>query len=250
MGESFGLLRLVNLLLGSILTRLYEAVGLSPADAAEHVARINGVFVLELIVAALLILFFVAVRASLSVENPGGLQHVAEMLHETIGGLADQVIGHGYQRFQAFVTCVGVFILLNNLIGLLLGLIPGLVTPTSEPEIPLAIAVLTFVYYNFHGVRVNRAGYIKQFLGPLPWLAPLMILIEIISHLARILSLTVRLYANMYASDLLVLVSFSLIPVLIPVGLLVLHAFVSLVQAFVFMLLAMIYLSMAVAHEH
>jgi len=97
---------------------------------------------------------------------------------------------------------------------------------------------------------VNGPRYIKQFLGPLPWLAPLMVLIEIVSHLARMLSLTVRLYANMFASDLLVLVWFSIIPFAVPAVFLGLHFAVSVIQAFVFMLLAMIYLSMAVAHEH
>ncbi len=95
-----------------------------------------------------------------------------------------------------------------------------------------------------------RMGYLKQFLGPIWWLAPLIFIIEIISHLARILSLTVRLYANMLASDLLTLVAFSMIPFLLPAVPLGLHAFISLIQAFVFMLLTMIYLSLAVAHEH
>ena len=197
-----------------------------------------------------LVAYFILVRLTLSVEHPNPAQHIAEIVHETVGDLAEQVIGHGYQRFQAFVTCVGLFILLNNLVGMLLGLVPGVVTPTSEPVVPLGIAVLTFLYYNYNGVRANGPRYIKQFLGPLPWLAPLMVLIEIVSHLARMLSLTVRLYANMFASDLLVLVWFSIIPIAVPAVFLGLHFAVSVIQAFVFMLLAMIYLSMAVAHEH
>ena len=81
------------------------------------------------------------------------------------------------------------------------------------PEVPLGIAVLTFLYYNFHGIRVQGPiGYLKHFAGPLWWLAPLLFPIEIVSHLARMMSLTIRLYANMFASDLLTLVWFSLIP--------------------------------------
>ncbi len=111
--------------------------------------------------------------------------------------------------------------------------------------VPLGIAVLTFLYYNFHGVRVQGlVGYLKQFAGPMWWLAPLLFPIEIISHLARVMSLTIRLYANMLASDLLTLVFFSMIPLLaFLLSFLGLHFVVSLIQAYVFMLLSMIYLS-------
>jgi F-type H+-transporting ATPase subunit a len=199
------------------------------------------------LVAAGMIAFFILVRMTLSVEKPNPAQQIAEMVHEGVGDLADQIIGHGYERFQAFVTCVLLFILFNNL----LGLIPGIQTPTALPEVPLGIAALTFLYYNFNGVRANGfIGYAKQFMGPLWWLAPLMFPIEVVSHLARMMSLTIRLYANMFASDLLTLVWFSLIPLAVPSVFLGLHFVVSVIQAFVFMLLTMIYLSMAVAHEH
>jgi F-type H+-transporting ATPase subunit a len=135
---------------------------------------------------------------------------------------------------------------LNNL----LGLIPGVAAPTTSPAVPLGLAVLTFLLYNFMGFKRNGIGYIKQFCGPIPLMAPLMFPIECVSHLARVMSLTIRLYANMFAGDLVTLVFFSLIPVAIPCVFLGLHLFVSVVQAFVFMLLAMIYLSLAVSHEH
>jgi len=109
---------------------------------------------------------------------------------------------------------------------------------------------VTFIYYHFHGIRSNGFGYIKQFLGPVWWISPLLLPIEIISHFARVLSLTVRLYANMFAGDLLTLVFFSLVPVGIPLIFLFLHVGVAAIQAYVFMLLAMIYLSLAVAHDH
>jgi F-type H+-transporting ATPase subunit a len=168
------------------------------------------------------------------------------MIHEFTGGQSEQVIGHGYERFQAFVTCVGLFIVINNLIGL----IPGVVTPTSQPVVPLGIAVLTFLYYNLHGVRVQGPiGYLKHFAGPVWWLSPLLFPVEVISHLARVMSLTIRLYANMLASDLLALIAFSMFPLIFPTVLLGLHFFVALIQAYVFMLLTIIYLSMAVAHD-
>jgi F-type H+-transporting ATPase subunit a len=169
------------------------------------------------------------------------------MIHEFTGSQADQIIGHGYERFQAFVTCILLFVVINNL----LGLVPGLETPTGQVWVPLGIALLTFFYYNFYGVSEKGIiGYFKELAGPLWWIAPLLFPIEIISHLARVMSLTVRLYANMLASDLVTLVFFSLVPVVVPSIFLGLHFAVSLLQAYIFMVLTMIYLSMAVSHEH
>ena len=143
-------------------------------------------------------------------------------------------------------TMLGLFILLSNLAGL----VPGLESPTANVTVPLGLALITFVYYHYHGLRANKLGYIKQFLGPVWWLYPLMLPIEIISHFARVLSLTVRLYANMFAGDLLTLAFFSLVPLGIPLLFLGLHLGVAVVQAYVFVLLAMIYLSLAVSHDH
>ena len=131
-----------------------------------------------------------------------------------------------------------------------MGLVPGLESPTADVVVPLGLALVTFIYYQYHGVRANRFGYIKQFLGPIWWLAPFMLPIEIISHLARVMSLTIRLYANMFAGDLLTLAFFSIVPVGIPLVFLFLHLGVAFIQAYVFMLLAAIYLSLAVAHDH
>jgi F-type H+-transporting ATPase subunit a len=202
---------------------------------------------MELLVVVGLIAFFAIVRLTLSVEKPNAAQQIAELINGFTGEQAEQVMGHGYERFQAFVTCVLLFVLLNNL----LGLIPGVVTPTSQAVVPLGIATLTFLYYNFHGIRVQGPiGYLKHFAGPVWWLAPLLFPVEIISHLARVMSLTIRLYANMLASDLLTLICFSLFPLVAPSAFLGLHLAVSLIQAYVFMLLSIIYLSMAVAHDH
>jgi F-type H+-transporting ATPase subunit a len=243
MPEPLVLTRLLNQLFGGFVAQILHAVGVQ----AKPESAINDAFALELLVAGVLIAFFVVVRLTLSVEKPNPAQQLAEMIHGFVGGQAEQVIGHGYQRFQAWVTCIGLFVLLNNL----LGLIPGVTAPTSTVPVPLGLAAPTFLYYNFYGVREQGViGYLKHFAGPVWWLAPLLFIIEVISHLARVLSLTVRLYANMFAGDLLTLVFFSLIPVGIPVIFLGLHFAISFIQAFVFMLLTMIYLSLAVAHEH
>ena len=242
MPDSLALTRLLNDLFGGLVASVLHAVGISATPATA----INNAFALELLVVLGLIAFFLVVRLTLSVEKPNPAQQIAEMIHEFTGGQAEQVIGHGYQQFQAFATCIFLFVVCNNL----LGLIPGIPTPTAEPVVPLGIATLTFLYYNFYGVRVHGpVGYLKELAGPVAWLTPLMFPVEIISHLARVMSLTIRLYANMLASDLLALICFSMIPLLAPTAFLGLHLFVSLIQAYVFMLLSMIYLSMAVAHE-
>jgi F-type H+-transporting ATPase subunit a len=223
---------------------LLQAVGVHPANPA---APINDTFALELLIVLGFIAFFILVRLSLSVEKPGVPQQFAEVIHQFIGGQAESIIGHGYQRFQAFVTCVFLFVLTCNLAGL----IPGISAPTMSPVVPLGVAVATFIYYNFHGLRAQGPiGYLKHFAGPIWWISWLLFPIEIISHLARMMSLTIRLWANMFAGDLVTLVFFSLIPIGIPVIFLGLHLGVSVIQAFVFMLLSMIYLGQAVAHEH
>jgi F-type H+-transporting ATPase subunit a len=244
MHENLAITNLLNHLFGPSIVAVMNILGL---HAAHPDAPIDNAFALELTVAAGLVLCFLIVRFTLSVEKPNPAQQVAEIIHEFTGSTADQIIGHGYERFQAFVTCVFLFIVINNL----LGLIPGLHTPTAEPVVPLGIALCTFGYYNFYGLKEQGfVGYMKHFAGPIWWIAWLLFPIEVISHLARVMSLTIRLYANMFASDLVTLVFFSLVPVGIPVIFLGLHAFVSLIQAYVFMLLAMIYLSIAVTHEH
>ena len=241
--ETLALTKVVNAVLGGPASVLLNAIGVHPAHPE---APINDAFALELLVAVLLVAFFVAVRATLSVDKPKPLQQVAEMIHEFTGTQAEQIIGHHYEQFQAFVTVIFLFVLACNLEGLF----PGVKSPTESPAIPLGIAVPTFIYYNFYGFKYQGViGYLKHFAGPMWLLAPLLFPIEIISHFARIMSLTIRLYANMFAGSLVTLVFFSLIPIGIPVAFLGLHLAVSVIQAFVFMLLAMIYLSQAATDE-
>ena len=238
-----------------LFTRLLNHAFAGPVDAllrAVHVTPaypqtpITNSFAMELLVFFALLIYFVLIRASLSVEKPGGIQHLAEITREFVSDQGEQIIGHGYERFTAYLTVLFMFILLANLMGL----VPGLESPTADVVVPLGFALVTFVYYHFHGVRANGPAYIKQFLGPVWWLYWLLFPIEIISHCARVLSLTVRLYANMFAGDLLTMAFFSLIPVGIPLVFMGLHLGVAVIQAYVFMLLAAIYLSLAVAHDH
>jgi F-type H+-transporting ATPase subunit a len=236
-------------------TRLLNAHFAAPVDrllAAVHIhpdypkAPITNFIAMELIVFAVLLIWFIAIRMSLEVERPKTIQHFAEVTNEFVSSQSESIIGPGYERFISYLTVLALFILLGNLMGL----VPGLESPTGYLSVPLGFALVTFVYYHYHGVRANGFGYIKQFIGPVWWLAWLMLPIEIISHFARILSLTVRLTVNMFAGDLVTLVFFSLIPIGFPLLFLGLHVFVSLVQAYIFMVLTIVYLSMAVSHDH
>lgn len=244
------LTRLLNHWLAGPVDALLRALHIHPASTTHP---IGATLVLECVVLALLVLFFIVVRASLSVEKPGSAQHLAEIVHEFVSGQAEQVMGHGYEPFLPILTCLIVYILICNCFGLL----PGIETPTSNPVVPLGLALFTFAYYNLHGLRAHGLlRYLKHFLGPVDqmpiWMgipmAFLMFPIEIVSHLARMLSLTVRLFANMLASDLITVIFFSMIPLALPIIGLGLHAFVALIQAYIFMLLTTIYLAEATSH--
>ena len=244
MPEQLLFTRILNDLFAGPVASLLTLAHVPPADPA---APITNTFAMEVLVALVLLVFFIATRVSLKVEKPGTVQHLAEMMHEFVSSQSESIIGHHYERYVPLLTMVGAFILLANL----LGLVPGFESPTASPVVPLGIALLVFVYYNFHGVREQGPiGYIKHFMGPVWWIAWLIFPIEIISHLARILSLTVRLYANMFAGDLVTLAFFSLVPIGVPIVFLGLHLGVAIIQAYVFMVLGMIYISGAVAHEH
>jgi F-type H+-transporting ATPase subunit a len=245
LGLIFALTRLLNQYFAAPLAPFLIRLGV-PITHPNAPLRDNTL-TLELLVMLFLLLFFLAARLSLSVEKPGTVQHLAEIINEFVSNQGETIIGHGYEPHVAFATTVLLFIVLCNCVGLL----PGIETPTANPVVPLGVALLTFIYYNWNGVRAQGPiGYIKHFAGPIWWVAPLLFPIEIISHLARIMSLTIRLYANMFASDLLTLVFFSMVPLGLPVVFLGLHFGVALIQAYVFMLLTLIYLSQAVAVEH
>jgi F-type H+-transporting ATPase subunit a len=238
------LTRLLNHLFGAPLGALLQTLGI---HLARPNAPINDGLTLELVIAVLMVGFFILTRLTLNVEKPGTAQNLAEVVHEFVCDQAESTIGEGYERFVAYATIILTFVLSCNLMGLL----PGIETPTSNPVVPLGIAIPTFLYYNWQGLRVHGpVGYAKTFLGPMWWIAWLVGPIEVISNLARVMSLTIRLYANMFASDLLTLVFFSMIPFGVPIVFLGLHLGVALIQAYVFMLLTLIYLSQAVAHDH
>ena len=243
MPEQLWITALLNKYFGGVANTILNAVHLPSAHPQTPIANYVA---MQLLVFVLLLLLFVLLRVRLSVDNPGGLQHTFEGIDSFVGSTAQEIIGHGYERYTGYLTMLGLFILCCNL----LGLVPGFESPTAIPSVPLACAVVTWFYYHLHGVRQNGFGYIKHFLGPIWWLGPLMFVIEVASHLARVLSLTVRLFANMFAGDMVTLVFFSLVPIGIPVIFMLLHVGVSFIQAYIFVLLPAVYIGEAVAHEH
>lgn len=202
--------------------------------------------VCEIIVVLFMVVFFGVAKTRLSVDRPGKVQHILELTYEFIRASAEEIAGHDGLKYLPFFGTIFIFILLLNCIGL----IPGFDAPTMYPMVPLGFAVMTFLFYHFTGIREHGASYIKQFLGPFLLMAPVMFAIELISHLARPLSLTVRLFANMFAGEQVFITFISLTKVIIPVIFIGLHLFVSLLQAYIFMMLAMVYVGGAVAHEH
>ncbi len=202
---------------------------------------------MQIVVFLLMVILFAILRPRLSVDRPGKLQHIFELVHEFLHSESEDQVGHDAPKYLAFFGTIFLFVLFANLIGI----VPGFESPTMSPSVPLGCAMATFVYYNLMGLQAQGVGkYLAHFVGPMPLLAPLMVPIELISHMARPLSLTIRLFANMYAGEQVTMVFLRLTFFLIPALFMALHVFVSLLQAYIFALLTMMYVAGAVAHEH
>lgn len=265
----------VNWLLGKPALWLFHTLHLQPANPAYP---ISNFFVMELVVFTFAIVFFLWLKRRLSVDRPGATQQCMEMFLTNPMGmgvkdLVDDIVGHGGERYLPLLGTVGMFILLCNL----LALIPGFMSPTAEVTVPLACSVVVFLYYNRIGIGKHGLGkYLKTLLGPFKFFSPYMpvslilLLVETVSHFARMLSLTVRLWANMMVSELIYMTFLALtmglfvftahwnpvgyitgiVPVGIPLALILFHVFEAILQAFIFTILSVIYLGLAVAEEH
>jgi len=261
---------LLNKWFGGLALGLLSALHIVPKD---HDYPIPNFIAAAIAVFLVSVVFFLWLRPRISVDRPGATQQVMEALLTNSMGvgirdLLDENIEHGGRSHLAMVGSISIFILFANAISL----IPAFLSPTGHPSVPLACAILTFVYYNWVGLKHHGpVGYAKHFAGPIPALAILIFPVEIISHSARLLSLTVRLWANIFASELIYLIFLGLclspaisvghahpvfgvllgiFPALIPVAFMGLHLFVAIVQAFVFTILPSLYIGMATAHEH
>lgn len=235
---------LFNKYLTGVANNILSLAGTQAENPAKPWANF---IVMQILVALVLIVLFALLRPRLSMDRPGKLQHCFEVICQFLAGQAEDVVGHNGKKYLQMFTTLFIFILFANL----LGVIPSFESPTMSPPVPLGCALISFAYYNLMGVRENGLlRYLAHFAGPMPALAPLMVPIELVSHVGRLLSLTVRLYANMFAGEQVTLVFLSLVPIGVPVVFMGLHVFVSFLQAFVFSLLTMIYVSQATAREH
>jgi len=265
------LAQLVNHAFGRFAIAVLSALHIKPNNPAmpipEHVVMALCVLLLGTLLALVL-------RSRLSVERPGGIQQVAELLlTNPMGfGLTDilkENAGHHWKKYVPMVGSVSVFILLSNL----LGVVPLFSSPTGNVSVPFACAIVTFLYFNWQGVRHHGpVRYLGTFTGgvhPALWI--LIVPVEILSTTARLLSLSVRLWANIFASDIIyglflglfagaftsgwtkspiLGVVVGVLPALIPIAFILLHVFVSVVQAYVFTILPAVYIGMATADEH
>jgi F-type H+-transporting ATPase subunit a len=227
---------------------------------------------MEIFVFLVSIIFFLWLKPRISVERPGATQQCMEALLTNSMGvgvkdLLNDSIAHGADKYVAMLGSIGIFVLICNLISL----IPTLESPTASVSVPFGLAIVVFIYYNWTGViKFGPFGHAKHFLGPVPAMSPIMLPIEVISNLARLLSLTVRLWVNMFVSEMLyglflgltlLLFTFvgklnsvgyvlAVVPLFVPILFMLLHIFVAVLQAFVFTILPVIYVSGAVSEEH
>ena len=261
---------LLNKWLGGAALALLTALHISPNNPDFPIPNYVA---MDLVVFAIGVLFFLWLKPRISVDKPGATQQVMEYILTNpmrvgIRDLLDDSIEHDPRHYVTMVGSIAIFVLMANAISI----VPAFDSPTGHPSVPLACAILTFVSFNWWGLRHHGPiGYAKTFAGPVWWLSWLLFPVEIISSIARLLSLTVRLWANMFASELIYVVFLGLLmapvqhfsvtqpvlgyalaifPILIPPLFILLHAFVAVVQAFIFTILPAVYIGLATSHDH
>jgi F-type H+-transporting ATPase subunit a len=220
--------------------KVFEWIGLGHfAHAYPHV-------IYSWVVMALLI-GFGAVAAKGVQMIPGKAQNLFEIIVSGIEDFMVDVTGEEGRWFFPIVATIFLYVFIGNLIGL----VPGFFPPTASINTPLSCALVVFIITHFIGIKYHGAGYIKHFLGPVWWMVPIILPIEIIGHLARVLSLTFRLFGNMMGHELVLGILFMLAGAfLAPLPIMALGIFVALVQAFVFFLLSVMYFSSSMEHAH
>ncbi len=240
--HSLFIVDIFNKIIGKPLASLLALVGINVRNP-EHL--FPDYIVMCIFVAAFLMLFFGLSSRKLRLV-PSKRQSILELIIEAFENLLVDIIGKEGKKYLPMIATIGLFILSCNL----LGLVPGFMSPTSKLNVTAGCALVVFVYY--HGQGIKSQGlfkYLKHFIGPIPLLAPLLLPIEIISHFSRPVSLSVRLFGNIFAEELLIIVITSIIPFFLPLPFMAVAIFTSIIQAFVFVLLACIYIAGAVAHE-
>jgi F-type H+-transporting ATPase subunit a len=241
------IVQIVNWLLGPLVAAALAPLGFEWAPGEKVIPDylvIAGLIVAAVTIGCLLI------RSRLSVDNPGKTQILLEDGVGAVRSLLEEWIGPKGRRYLPLVGSIGVFVLASNYAGL----IPGLMAPTSSINVTLGCAVTVWVFYHLQGVREQGVwNYVKHFAvppGSSVLLAPIMLPIEIISHLSRVLSLSLRLFGNIFGEELVIAILFSIIPLFVPLPMMFLGLVTGGLQAFIFVLLTVIYLQGAVAVEH
>lgn len=212
-----------------------------PADFGHHYWHVIMTSVVVLIV---LLMGLTARRLTNEIPTKG--QNFFELLVKGVYSMGEDIMGPDGRPYVPFFLGIGLYVALSNLIGL----VPGFLAPTSVMNTTAAPAICVFLFYQYIGFKRHGAHYIHHFMGPIAWLAPLMFIIELIGHFARPLSLTMRLFGNIAGEDLVIAILFFLVPYLVPMPMMFLGTFTSLLQAYVFMMLSMIYVSGALEEAH
>ncbi|MDR3580641.1 MAG: F0F1 ATP synthase subunit A [Oryzomonas sp.] len=215
---------------------------LEPLHVSE--ASADAIAYTWLIIIMLLVLSVLATSALKSI--PGGLQNFMEVVVGGIENMIVETMGEHGRPFFPLIATLAIFILVSNLTGL----IPGFFPPTANINTTAACAVIVFLSTHVVGIRHHGLHYLKHFMGPIAWLAPIMFFIEVIGHLSRPVSLTLRLFGNMNGHELVLMIFFGLAPFLVPLPMMLMGVLVSFIQAFVFMLLAMIYIQGSLEEAH
>jgi len=246
-----------SILYGPINALLIRLLGhppvekLSPGMAKFFFPDGREAWIPDAAIMALLLTLVIAIIFPLAARRydryrPGGTQNFFEMIVSFLRGLVSESIGDHAQKYVPIIGALFVFIAMGNLFGLFFFLQP----PTGSLSTTVALAVISFVYFNVQGIREHGlGGYLKHFMGPLLLIAPLFFVIEIIGTFARILSLSLRLFMNIFGEHTTTNVFASLVPVVVPWPMMALGIFTALLQAYVFALLSAVYVSGAVAHE-
>lgn len=219
------------------MEKVWEAHGVTHTDL-NNVLN-TWLVMIGLIVAALL------VRRKLQLV-PRGLQNFWEVTVSTLEDLVVETMGEQGRPYFMLIASLAIFILVCNLIGV----IPWFQSSTNNLNTTLALALVSFVMTHYVGIKVHGAKYVKHFLGPVPWLIPLMLPIEIIGHLSRILSLSFRLFGNIMGEDLAIVILTLLVPYLVPLPMMFLHVFISFIQTLVFIMLTMMYIVGSLEEAH
>jgi F-type H+-transporting ATPase subunit a len=230
----------------SIITKLVNGWLNHLLGYPEGYRLIPDNLVMTAFIVLLAAIFLPLIRRRFRLQHPGYLQQVLETVVEYLERVIDRYIGAEGRRYLPLLGTLGFFILLSSIIGYL----PGLSSATANYNTTLALALISFIAYNYAGFKRQGLLHYFQNLGGKPlWLIPIRLPIEMVSHLARILSLSVRLFGNIYGDHLVVLVFFALFPVVLPIPFIGLSFFVAVIQTYVFVILTVIYLAGALNPE-